>query len=220
MKGTNDWVSLVDRCVSTMNNSISFSTGKTPNQIEEDVTSHKQVGELIQRSANRRYKQKGTGAADLEVGDHVRRQLEYDSAHIRKASKEGYWRKEIYVVTAVVKNRKFPNVTDSYRIKELQTNEPVKGLIARWELLKIPKELERIPEQPVRPPPVNEDAPIEEPEWVVETILGRREVRGTTNKPAHTEYKVKYLGWKTPQWEDEALLTNSQDLIDEYNREH
>ena len=147
-----------------MNNAMSYSTGKTPNQIDEDATSHKQVGELIQRSANRRYKQKGSGTADLEVGDHVRRQLEYDSAKIRKASKAGYWRKEIYVVTDVVKNRKFPNVTDSYRIKELDTNEPVKGLIARWELLKIPKELEKIPEQPVRPGAVNEDAPIEEQE--------------------------------------------------------
>ncbi|KAJ3043846.1 hypothetical protein HK097_001644 [Rhizophlyctis rosea] len=202
-----------------MNTTMTFATGKSPNQIEEDATTHKVVGDMIQRKAIKRFKQKGFGSADLEVGDHVRRRLQYDSAKIRKPTKEGYWRKDLYVITHIVKNRKHPNATDSYRIKNLETNQQVQGLIARWELQQIPENMEELPQAPIRPGPVNPDDDKED-EWEVETILGRKEIRGTRNRPAHTMYKVKYVGWGNASWQPEENLENARDLIDEYNRTH
>ena len=171
-KGTNNWVDILPQIVSNINNTMTFATGKSPNDIEENEEIHSEVGTRLKATASKRYKQKST-AADLQVGDWVRRKVDYDPANIKKATKTGYWRKEIYEIIAVVKNRKIPNVLDSYRIK-VQDGEILKGLFPRSDLLLIPKEMDKIPEQVVRPGP--EEGTTDK--YEVESILDKRKGRG------------------------------------------
>ena len=211
-KGTNNWLDLLPQIVSNMNNTMTFATGKSPNEIQENDELHADVGTRLKTTASRRYKQKSI-AADLQVGDLVRLKVDYDYTKIRKATKTGYWKPEIYEIVSIVKNRKYPNVLDSYRVKQ-KDGEVVKGLIARSELLLIPKEMDKIPEQVIRPGPVEGVRG----EYEVETILDRRKGRGKSYL-----YKVKWKGWNNPKdhtWEPVNNLKNAKDLVTAYNREH
>ncbi|KAJ3028480.1 hypothetical protein HDV00_010370 [Rhizophlyctis rosea] len=155
-KGTQDWVTLLPGVVNMINQTITFATGKTPDDIENDESIHEAVGESIQAKANKRYKGKASPTESLEADDYVRWRLTYDYHKIRKGSKEGYWRPEMYQIVKVFKNRKNPNITDSYKIMNVETEEIVKGLIPRGELMKVPppEEMQKIPEVERRPGPV------------------------------------------------------------------
>lgn len=212
-RNTNDWVSITPQIVSNVNNLITFATGKTPLEIEEDTALHQAVGERIQAVANRRYKQKGSPTSGgLQVGDHVRRVLTYDPTKIRKASKAGYYGTEVFEIVSIVKNRKLANVTDSYRIKDTQTGEMVQGLIGRWELLKIPKEMDKLPEAVIHPAPEEGTTDVYE----VESILDKRVYRG------RTKYLVKWKGYarKDATWQAAKDLSGAKRLVAQYNREH
>lgn len=213
---TNNWVDLVPLIVKALNSTMTYATGKTPESLQFSDEFHGEAAARNVASANRRYKQKANGSgADLEDGDYVRLRLEYDSANIKKASKEGYWRSEVYEIVDVIRNRKWANLTSSYRIKNKDTGEVMKGTYARGMLLKIPKEFKSIPEPVVNPPAVNADDEDAEQEWEVETILDKRKGRGRT-----VFYKVKWTGWKKPTWEKSTNLKNAKDLINEYNKTH
>ncbi|KAJ3052678.1 hypothetical protein HK097_005881 [Rhizophlyctis rosea] len=171
-RNTNDWVSLTPGIVKSINSTMTFATKKSSDEIEDNAELHESVGDMIQRNANKRFKQKGS-EADLKVDQFVRRRMEYNQTGITKGTKVGFWSKEIYQVVKVVHNRKNPNITASYKIKNIDNNSVTSGLVPRGELLLIPdpRNMQRIPEAVVRPPPVNEDASDEEPEWEVESIL-------------------------------------------------
>jgi hypothetical protein len=211
-KGTSDWVSLLPMVCRNMNNARSFSTKQPPSELQTDTSLHEDAAATIENRANRQYKQKAKGP-DLEVGDHVRMILDYDAAGIRKASKEGYWKEQISVVTGVVHNRKIANLTASYRLKDLASGEKLKGIWARWQLQKIPKDFTAIPKQPVRPGPVEgEDV------YEVESILDKRTSRATRGKPARVEYKVKWRNWsvRSSTWEPLENLSGAKDAIREF----
>lgn len=211
---TADWVTLLPQAIANINNSIAFATGKTPMDVENDADIHEQVAASILAKANRRYKGKGQPSQPLRVGDYVRRRLEYDPHGLRKASKHGYWRTDIYQITAVVQNRKFANVTASYRIKNVETSEVVKGLVGRWELLRIPPpdKMQPIPKALVRPPP--EEGTTDE--YEVESILDKRVYRGKA------KYLVKWKGYsrKESTWEPLENLLDAMDAVNEYDRVH
>ncbi|KAJ3029702.1 hypothetical protein HDV00_009457 [Rhizophlyctis rosea] len=155
-KGTQDWPSLLPGVVNAINQTITFATGKTRDQIENDESLHEAVGESIQAKANKRYKGKASPTESLEADDYVHWRLTYDYHKIRKGSKEGYGRPEMYQVVKVSKNRKHPNITDSYKIMNVETEEIVKRLIPRGELMKVPPpdEMQKILEIERRPGPV------------------------------------------------------------------
>ncbi|KAJ3029758.1 hypothetical protein HDV00_009444 [Rhizophlyctis rosea] len=219
IKGTSDWVSLTPQVVNAMNSTMTFATKKSPNEIEDDAQLHGEVGAMIQAAANRRYKGKGT-AADLRVGDYVRRRNTYDPSGLTKGIKTGYWSKEVYQIVRVVQNRKYANLTASYKIKNVEDDQVVSGLVARGELLKIPdpKDMEKIPSHAVRPPPVNAEAEDEEPEWEVESILDKKVTKRTRGRSG-IQYKIKWKGYARPTWEP-AELVNAPDLIRQYEAAH
>src|SRR6478609_195367 len=214
IRDTNDWVSLLPQVISSINASITFATGKTPDEIEDNEELHGSVAARLQAGANKRYKGKGV-AADLKADDYVRRRRDYDYSNIAKGAKVGHWSKEIYQIVKVVMNNKNPNIAASYKIKNIETDKVESGLTSRGALLKIPdpKEMEKMPERVVRPGPVNGD------EWEVETILDRQKTKATRGKPGKVLYKVKWKGWSRAQWEPAENL-NAPELILEYERAH
>ena len=219
-RNTNDWVSLTPGIVKSINSTMTFATKKSPDEIEDNAELHESVGDMIQRNANKRYKQKGS-EADLKVDQYVRRRMEYDKTGLTKGTKVGFWSKEIYQVVKVVHNRKNPNITASYKIKNIDNNSVTSGLVPRGELLLIPdpRNMQRIPEAVVRPPPVNEEASDEEPEWEVESILDKKVTKATRGRPGKILYKVEWVGWARPRWEPVENI-NAPELIREYERAH
>lgn len=214
-----DWVTLMPLVCKNLNSTMTFATKQSPDELQFNTTHHEAAGNMIQASANKRYKTKGRGN-DLSVGDHVRMRLEYDSANIKSAAKLGYYGEEVYKVTDVVHNNKYANITSSYRLVNVATGEKQKGIYSRGLLLPIPKNFTSIPKAVVRPGPVNEDLE-EEPEYEVESVLDKKTRKGTRTKPSTTLWKVKWVGWKKTTWQpEEDLLPGAKDLIDEYNRLH
>lgn len=211
-----DWVSLTPHVLDQINNTITFATKKTPNQIEDDPALHGDVASMLQSTANKRYKTKGT-ASSLQVGDYVRRRKQYDPHGIVKGAKVGYWSDQIYQVERVVQNRKHPNIVSSYKIKDIQSNEVVSGLISRGELLHIPSpdQMEKIPKPVVRPGPVDDT----HDEYEVESILDKKVTKATRGKPGTVLYKIKWKGWKKPTWEPLENI-HAPDLIAAYEAAH
>ena len=200
IKQTRDWVTLMPQVTAMTNQTVTFSTGKSPDDVENDQTLHEEVGNRIQNTANKKYKGKGNPSQPLQPKDYVRLLLDYDEHKIRKGSKEGYYRKEIYQIVKVVKNRKIANVTDSYKIRNVETDEIMQGLYGCWQLLHIPppEEMEKMPEIERRPPPIEGTRDTYE----VESILDKRTYRGVT------KYKVLWKGWprKDATWETRTNL--------------
>jgi hypothetical protein len=209
LKNTKDWVSLMPLIVSNYNNTINRSTKKSPNDIEDNYHEvRKEVGKRILNYAKGNYKQKVTD--DVEVGDYCRLRLEYDPTNIRKGSKVGYWGKDIFQVTEIIKSRKF-NQTPSYKLKNTSDQKLLPGRFARWQILKIPdpETMKKMPEQiQDNPPPDPETG-----EYEVESILDRR-----TTRNGKVQYRVKWVGWKVPTWEDEDNLKNADLMVRTFNR--
>jgi transposase InsO family protein len=211
VKRNNDWVSILPKVTDTINNSFSFATGKTPNDVEENESLHGAVGTKIENRAKKKYGQKGTAGSDLKVGDHVRKILPYNPSGIRKISKEGYFDVDHeYVITAVMQSKKYVNTTAAYKIKDITKDQPEPGSIARWELQKIPENSYTLPQEERNPEPE------ESGEYVVESILDRSVYRGKT------KYKIKWKGWshKHNTWEPASNLKNARKLILQYEKTH
>ncbi|KAJ3055891.1 hypothetical protein HK097_008888 [Rhizophlyctis rosea] len=213
-RDTDDWVSLTSQVVESMNSTFSYATKKSANEIEENQELHIDVGAMIERAANRRYKRKAL-IADLKLGDYVRRRKDLEG-QLTKGAKVGYYSEEIYQIERIVKG-KFANMSSSYTLRDVDKDTVKPSLYRRRDLLGIPdpREMDKIPEQIVRPGPVNEDAVNEEPEWEVENIVGKRIGKPTRNRSG-VSYRVRYKGWKKLYWEPVENLTNSQELIDEF----
>jgi hypothetical protein len=214
----NDWVTLMPLVCKNLNSTMTFATKQSPDELQFNTTHHEEAGNMIQAAANKRYKTKGKGN-DLQVGDHVRMRLQYDSANIKSAAKLGYYGEEVYKVTDIVHNNKYANLTSSYRLENVETGVKSKGIYSRGLLLPIPKDFTKIPKAVVRPGPVDEDT--EEPEYEVESVLDTKWSKATRSKPSTKMWKVKWVGWKKSTWQpEEDLLPGAKDLIDEYNRLH
>lgn len=209
LKNTTDWISLTPIIVNNYNNSINRATNKSPNEIEQKYDSVRQeVGTHILNKAKGRYTHKTVD--NVQIGDYCRLQLDYDSASIKKASKIGYWGKDIYKVIEIVKSRKFNN-TPSYKIEDISSNRTLPGRFARWQILPIPppQSMKKMPEVQ------NNPGPDEDGSYEVESILGKK-----TTRKGVIAYKVKWLGWKKTTWEPEDNLSNSRVLVENYNRIH
>ena len=136
---------------------------------------HGDVAHLITSSAAKRMKGKGL-TADFKVGDFVRRRNKYTYTGIVRGSKVGYWSHEIYKIEKVVPNRQFANMASSYKIRNIDDDTVVSGLIPRGELQHIPdpEGMERIPERVVRPGAVNPETNEYEIEHILDKKIGRK----------------------------------------------
>ncbi|KAJ3026578.1 hypothetical protein HDV00_011765, partial [Rhizophlyctis rosea] len=178
------------------------------------------IAERAVNAASKRSKGKSAKIADLQVGDWVRLRL-HDDSGIAKKSKTGCWTDEIYEITGVYTPRKIANLTQSFRIKNKDTGEQMKGLYSLGQLLPIPKDTETLPERPHNPPPINPDETDPDlKEWELDSIISHRIVRPTRTTPRRIEYKVKYTGYKRLYWESEENLQGAQDMLQSYKRLH
>ncbi|KAJ3054904.1 hypothetical protein HK097_000421 [Rhizophlyctis rosea] len=193
---TTDWLSLTQQVVEQLNETMTFSTKKSANDIESDPALHEEVATRLQNVASKRH--------------------DYDSSGLIRYARIGYWSKEIYVIHIVIQNRKNPHISSSYKIKNVETNEIAKGLIPRGALLQIPDpaNLDRVPQQEVRPGPVDEEGRYE-----VENIVGKKVGRPTRGRSG-IMYCVRWKGYKKLYWEPLENLDNAQDLIKEFEAAH
>lgn len=217
-----DWVSKLPQIMGNINSTFSYATKDSANSLEANSDDHEAVGQRLEDAASKRHKGKSSSSKDLQVGDWVRIRLEYDSANIQRKSKVGYWEDDIYEVTKVLKSVKNPHLTASYKLKNKDTGEELKGLHAFGALMKIPKDTE-IREKPVvRPPAVNEDDvdDLADREWEIDSIIGKRTKKKTRSSPATVMYKVRWVGYKKPTWESVDNLEHAEDAIFDFELAH
>lgn len=211
-KGSPDWVSMLPQALKNLNNTMSFATKQAPNDLQFDESKWVTTGDRLEAVASQRYKGKVKGK-DLKPGQLVRIRLQYDAAHIKKASKLGYWSEEIYQITAVIVNRKHANLSSAYRIKPANGDENLKGVYQRGLLLPIPEGTVPLPRDEIRPGPINDEGSIYE----VESILDKKKGRG-----GKVLYKVKWKGWsvRSATWEPIENLEGAEEAIQEYEDDH
>lgn len=215
-----DWPSKLPQIMENINNTFSYATKASANDIDKNTELHEAIGKHLENVASKRYKGKSSSSKDLQVGDWVRRRITYDPSNVTRKSKTGYWTDEIYEVTKVLKAVKTPNVTASYKIRDVKTKNEVSGLHSFGSLMKIPKDTVFHEKPPVRPEAVN-GAEVSDPaerEWEVESILDVRMKRATRTGLPSVMYKVKWVGWKKPTWEDERNMTHAEDAIAKFMR--
>lgn len=216
-KGSKDWVSMMPQACKNLNTTMSFATKESPQELQFDDTKWSATGDRLESAASRRYKGKVAGK-DLSIGQLCRIRLPYDPSNIKKASKLGFWSEERYRIIAVVHNRKHANITSSYRIENVDTNEKQKGLYQRGLILPIPDETVPLPRQEIRPGPDENDG------YEVESIIDKKIVRRGRSKKgkAQVQYLVRWAGYtnRSDTWEPIGNLENAQDAINDYEREH
>ncbi|KAJ3050600.1 hypothetical protein HK097_008405 [Rhizophlyctis rosea] len=218
-KSDPDWPSATPMLLDNLNSSPVAPINKSPMEIERDESLHAPLSEKMMANASKKYRLQGKSGV-LEKDQYVRLILPYDASGMRKASREGFWSKDIYQISAVVQIRKYMNAAPVYKIQN-SSGEVLKGTYARWQLQPIPEPslMVPIPKQVVRPGPVahDEDGAAR---YEVEAIVDRKVVRGTRSKPATVLYQVRWKGWKKLTWEPAENLEGSEELIEEYEREH
>jgi len=219
-KSDPDWPSATPMLLDNLNNSPVAPINRSPMEIERDPSLHAPLSEKMLANASKKYRLQGKSGV-LEKGQYVRLILPYDASGMRKASREGFWSKSIHRINAVVQIRKYMNAAPVYKIED-SNGEVLKGSYARWQLNPIPDPsvMVPIPKQVVRPGPVAHDDD-GAPRYEVESIVDRKVVRGTRRKPATVLYKIRWKGWKKQfTWEPAENLVGSEELIEEYDREH
>lgn len=213
-KGTKNWVDLLPQVVKNLNSTMKFATKRAPIDLQYSEDNREEAAHRNVAQANRRYKQKaGTRkSGDLVIGDTVRLRIDYDSSNLKKASKLGYWRDEVYEIVNVIQNRKYANLTSNYRIKDKENGEVMKGIYARGMLMKINPDFVPIPKAVVNPGPVEAEG---FDVYEVESILDKQ--KGRNGKVL---YKVAWKGYKVKTWEPAANLKGAKELIKEFNKAH
>lgn len=218
MRGEKDWVSLCPQVLSNLNDSKLTIAGKTPNELQSDPSLHGTLSATMKAQAAKKYRQQS--APELPVGTYVRLILPYDNANIKKASKVGYWGKEVYVIHSVVRSKKYVNTNASYRLKKLDANVPLKGTFARWQILRIPdpSKMQRMPDAPANPGPVEVDSEGEE-HYEVDAILDKH-----VDRKGRVRWKVRWTGWQGRdkiQWvENDDILPGARELVEQWDRTH
>ncbi|KAJ3050889.1 hypothetical protein HK097_008121 [Rhizophlyctis rosea] len=154
--------------------------------------------------------------SDLKEGDFVRRRNKYTYTGIVKGTKVGFWSQELYKIERVVPNRKWAHMASSYKIRNIDDDVVVEGLVPRGKLQHVPdpENMDRIPERVVRPGAVNEETN----EYKVEAILDKKVGKRTRGRSG-IFYKILWKGWVKPEWVAKEDM-NAPDLIREYERNH
>jgi hypothetical protein len=219
--GNLDWPSMLPTFLKNINSTMTYATKESADKLEADDSLHEGIAERIANEKSRSFKGKSTKVADLKVGDWVRLR-DFDKSGLVKRSKVGWWSSEIYVIESIYTPRKTANVTQSFKIKNKETGETMKGLYSLGQLLHIPQDTETLEKAPQRPPAVNEDevSDDEHLEWELDGIVGHKVVRATRKKPEQIMYRVKYTGWKKLYWIPETDFTNSKRILNDYKRQN
>lgn len=237
-RNTKDWVSALPNLVERVNNTMSFATKKSPDEIEratQDSEVQKEAGETIKRRAAKGANVRG--ATILKEGDIVKKVKQYSQAGIKKASKTGYFGKQKYTVVQVVPSP-YANQLPSYKIQAIGAPAPLKGLVARWQLLHIPSEgvvptrrpveeddteaEEEIQDSSASPnrsaepskAPQRRSSRIHDNEYELEYIAGRRKTHN-----GRIEWLVHWADG-SESWEPTRNLSNAKDAINDYLRLH
>lgn len=206
---TSDWPSLLPRIISNINATRSFATGERTITLDQssDPHLHARVFKRLQNSAAKSYGNKARGT-DLSIGDNVRKVFDYDSANITKPSKRGYFASQVYDIIGIIPS-KFAAALPSYRLKNKDTGEVLKGTWARWQLILVPKDSYK-PETQQR---MDKPAIDNEGKYEIETII-----KSMVNRRGETLYKVKWLGYKKPTWEPaQTIEEDAPEKVAEFN---
>lgn len=220
---TKDWPSALDKLVEAINNSVSASTGKTPNEIEmaeQHSETHLAAAAKIRGRAAR--SAQARGATTLKVGDTVRKVLAYDASGIRKPSRDGYFGPAKYQIYAVVPSR-YANQLPSYKIAS--NGHVLSGLYGRWQLLHIPNANQGLSRRPQVADNQNEEEEEEEEEENTPRRSLRQEgvyevdyIHGKRRRKNIIQYLVRWVGYPESEstYEPVSNLKNARQAIQEY----
>lgn len=228
-QATKDWVSALPNLVDRINNTMSFATKKSPNQIEADLDTQNVAGDFIKRRAAKGVNVRG--ATTLKEGDLVRKVKNYQQGTLKKPSKTGYFSKQKYQVVRVVPSP-YANQLPSYKIQAIGAQAPLKGLVARWQLLLIPPE----GNVPTRRRPVEQVVENDEEEGR-DNVQDEEEAQPRRSRRLQgNEYELEYIVDKrynkstkryeylihwtdnSETWEPKSNLTGAQQALREFEQ--
>ena len=209
--GSSDWVTLLPTIVKNMNTTVSFATKETPLNVDQssDKLLHKKVFTRIANKAAKSYDVKARGGDDIKLGDFVRKVFDYEGTKIVKPSKRGYFAAQVYEIIEIVPS-KYANAMPSFKLRNVDSKEIMKGQWARWQLILVPAG-SYTPDAANNPNRPDAD---DEGKYEIQSIVASR-----VDRKGKKFYKVKWLGWasKYNTWQaEEELLEDAPEIVEEY----
>lgn len=207
--GERNWPEMLPKIVSNINNTMSFATKKSPMEVQ--MAENKQ--EIYEFIKAKKGKSRKGFVPKFEAGDKVRLLIPPESSDIRRRAKSGYFGSDIYEIVS-----RSPSVyagyVDSYKLKNPETGQNLKGLFPATSLRLVPEGTQPIQGQ-------DEPGANEEGEYEIDSLIDRRELRRA--RGPQVQYLVLWRGYERNQatWENrEDLLINARQLVEEYDRSH